>query len=107
MGEARLNGLHARLAAHGLNPQAVNPQVGATGFYGDSIPLDGGYGLDEVLSLQTPRILLVPETHHQPKVNVAALVQQAVSQDPHGQSLHADTLTKLKHAPADPHEFGV
>jgi hypothetical protein len=69
--------------------------------------VSGNAGLDELLNLQTQRILPVSQELTQPKVDVAALVQQAVRQDPHGQSLNPDTLTKLKHAPASAHEFGV
>jgi hypothetical protein len=107
MGEARFNGMHSQPNAKGINAHgksvAINPAYHAVEPWLFSNDIE----LDEVLSLQAQHMLLVPEQPSYPKVNVAALVQQAVTQDPQGQSLHGSTHKKLKHAPANPHEFGV
>jgi hypothetical protein len=42
-----------------------------------------------------------------PTIDIAALIQQAVSQDPTGNSLNPETLAKLRQAPAHSDEFVI
>src|SRR5690349_16242429 len=59
------------------------------------------------LEIYNSRFAVVEAAPSQAGIDVAALIQQAVSQDPEGRSLSAETLSKLMQAPADYQEFGI
>lgn len=107
MGEARFNGLHSSSNAKRINAQNIQ----AAGNFGyshvDPLSFSSSIELEDILGLQSRHILLAPSQQPQPSINVAAIVQQAVNQDPTGSSLHGSTLRRLQQAPADHREFGI
>lgn len=66
-----------------------------------------GIELEMLFNLQEPQILLAPDSQTVPTIDIAALIQQAVSQDPTGNSLNPETLAKLRQAPAHSDEFVI
>jgi len=107
MGEARFNGLHSSSNAKRILAQNSQAAGSLGDHQVDPWSFSSGLELDDILSLQNRQILLAPAEHYTPTVDVAALVQQAVSADPTGSSLNPRTVRRLKQAPADHRDFGI